>query len=910
MRSTPVVVCLLYLLSAAASRADTPPWADLSYRKTFNQLLTDGKYIEAEENARVVLSEAESRYGPESIQAALALNMLTEVYFYSDHVRDAEAETDILRAIAIMEKQLGPEHFRVGVSLRLFAVLLNIKGDYERSRKMYERAVQIHDKTAGQDPREEAYVLQNFASLLTKTGDFSAARSSFERALAIREKYFPPDTLNTAMLLSDFAGLLRETGEYDKARAHFMRAVDIFEKKLGPDHVMMTECLNEFGALLNKMGRPAEAKPVLERTLAIEEKAYGPDHIDIAFVLNNLAASYNALGDRQRARSTYERAIAIATPVYGPSHPEVARILSGYASVLAHLGENRLALQAALRTEQIGRDHLSATIRTLPERQALHYAATRSTAVDVLVQLALRDPAARRPVFDALVRSRALVFDEMAARHRLMGQTNDAEVTRLWETLAAARRQLSRLVVQGPGTFHRVAYAAALDRARADSDLTERALADRSVSFRGEIISREAGAAQITAALATGDAMVSFFRYEGGTARDEPSYVAFVQRAGTADPLVVPLGSARQIDSLIAEVRAGIQAEAEAPGRSPVLAETRYRRVGRLLSNRIWDPLEPALAKARRVFLTPDGELNLIDFSALPARPGGYLVEHGPLLHYLSSERDLVLPPAPQHGSGLLAIGAPAFDHAPRQPRLLASSTRPPVFRGARSSCSEFRSMRFEPLPGSLQEIHNISALWNRSGSGAVLERTGDSASELALKQDAPGKKVVHIAAHGFFMGDACPSTANATTRESPLLFSGIALAGANRRQSASDNTQDGIVTAEEIGAMDLQGVEWAVLSACETGLGRLLAGEGVFGLRRAFQAAGARTVIMSLQAVDDVATQQWMIALYRKRFTSGMNTAESVRAANLELLRARRTNRLSTHPFYWGGFIAVGDWR
>lgn len=145
---------------------------------------------------------------------------------------------------------------------------------------------------------------------------------------------------------------------------------------------------------------------------------------------------------------------------------------------------------------------------------------------------------------------------------------------------------------------------------------------------------------------------------------------------------------------------------------------------------------------------------------------------------------------------------------------------------------------------------------------------------------------------------------------ENPLLFSGIALAGANRRQSLSSDAPDGIVTAEEIGAMDLQGVEWAVLSACESGLGKLLAGEGVFGLRRAFQAAGARTVIMSLWPVDDAATGQWMLSLYRKRFSERATTAESVRAANLEPLRARRARGLSAHPFYWGGFIAAGDWR
>ena len=100
------------------------------------------------------------------------------------------------------------------------------------------------------------------------------------------------------------------------------------------------------------------------------------------------------------------------------------------------------------------------------------------------------------------------------------------------------------------------------------------------------------------------------------------------------------------------------------------------------------------------------------------------------------------------------------------------------------------------------------------------------------------------------------------------------------------------------------------MLSACDTGVGELRAGEGLFGLRRAFQVAGARTVITSLWPVEDKATRQWMTALYRGRFLKGLGTAESIREASLEVLRQRRVKRQSTHPFYWAGFVAAGDWR
>jgi CHAT domain-containing protein len=147
-------------------------------------------------------------------------------------------------------------------------------------------------------------------------------------------------------------------------------------------------------------------------------------------------------------------------------------------------------------------------------------------------------------------------------------------------------------------------------------------------------------------------------------------------------------------------------------------------------------------------------------------------------------------------------------------------------------------------------------------------------------------------------------------TGDNPLLLSGLALAGANHREQAGPEEDDGILTAEEIAAMNLSGVEWAVLSACETGVGKVEAGEGVFGLRRAFQMAGAGTLIMSLWSVEDESARQWMRALYEGRLVKKLSTAESVRAASLEVLHSRREKGQSRHPFFWAGFVAAGDWR
>jgi CHAT domain-containing protein len=342
----------------------------------------------------------------------------------------------------------------------------------------------------------------------------------------------------------------------------------------------------------------------------------------------------------------------------------------------------------------------------------------------------------------------------------------------------------------------------------------------------------------------------------------------------------------------------------------------------------------------------------------LPTGATGYLVDAPAVLHYMLAERDLLQRPSSVTGGSLLALGAPDFDHAERPSALrglaplVAASNSPvqsripfasptpatspalpasvmasnvePSRRGG-APCEASIASRFEPLPATDVEVQHIASLWRRAD---VTLLAGARASETALKTLAPGRRVLHVATHGFFLDRDCaapaaaaPTAAAQTTaapahrmlEESPLLRSGLVLAGANSRArtDTSDDADDGILTAEEIAGLDLSGAQWAVLSACDTGRGDWQAGEGVVGLRRAFQMAGARTVILSLWPVLDTVTARWMTELYRYKWTSrSMTTAAAVRAANRTLLASRRAKGESTHPLYWSGFIATGDWR
>ncbi|MGH9944700.1 MAG: CHAT domain-containing protein, partial [Pyrinomonadaceae bacterium] len=402
-----------------------------------------------------------------------------------------------------------------------------------------------------------------------------------------------------------------------------------------------------------------------------------------------------------------------------------------------------------------------------------------------------------------------------------------------------------------------------------------------------------------------------------------PRYVAYVLRHGQP-PAWVELGEADPIDDSAAAWRAALADPARADARP----------LARDLDERVMRPVRKLLGDAKHVFLSPDGALNLVPFAALLDEQDRYLVENYAIT-YLTSGRDLLrigTPAASRQGPVVLAdprFGAIAAGVAVAVP---ARGAPPAAETGDNRRSFDLSTARFSRLPGTAGEARALGSLL----AGARL-LTEAQATEAALKAvNAPS--ILHIATHGFFLPDQ-PKTAMPETRglalsnppetpsENPLLRSGLALAGANARQSAGG--EDGVLTALEATGLNLWGTKLVVLSACETGLGKVENGEGVYGLRRALVLAGSESQVMSLWQVSDAATRDLMVAYYR-RLQAGEGRTEALRQVQLEMLKgggggggggggqrglnealggkARAEGR--GHPFYWASFIQSGDWR
>jgi CHAT domain-containing protein/tetratricopeptide (TPR) repeat protein len=925
----------------------------------------------------------EKALGPE--HPALAWSLHNLALLQRDLGEYAEAKARMERALAIMEKALGPENGDVAFILGRLGALLWQMGEEAAARPIFERSLAIKKKILGPRSLDYAEGLSDLGLALYFMGDYASARSLHEQALAVRQEVAGAQSQETAISLNNLALVLIETGGHAQARSMSERAVAIVEKVSAPENTDLARMLDTLAGVQQRMGDAAAAKATYERALAIWNRL-DADPPDKALDLDGLADVLADTGDRAGARLLYERALAMRGKIFGPDHAAVAVSLNNLANLDWETGRLPEALERALHAAAIARRQFQQIARGLSEREALTYdfwpvgmrgkLKLRTSGLDIALSVLASTPDAGRSggvgsrVWDELVRSRALVLDEMASRHRLVLRKESPGFVSLGAALEAARNRLARLAVSGPSPDHPEQYRQNLQRAIEEKERAERALAEKSFAYRQELRRAQVGLADVHRGLPAGSALVAYAQFNRpadpskGYARapeKTPSYVCLILKRGAEAPSVVPLGAAAEIDSLVRHWR---EAAALAPGGLSGAGgreEARYQEAGEALRRAIWDPVARSLGGVRQVFVVPDGMLNLVNLAALPTASARYLVETGPLLHYLSAERDLVPMEKPaRRGTGLLIVGAPDYESLPAAPAAAlgrepseqgaepsaasaASGVTPhgtavagtaigraALYRGVGSGCPELQAMKFEPLPGSWIEAQEIASLWTAGtnpGRGVkrdVLSLTGLQAGEAAVKADVAGRRVVHLATHGFATPGECSSGIGVGGRkssplgdavlgrviaENPLLLSGLALAGANRRNETKNRGEDGILTAEEIASLDLTGVEWAVLSACETGVGKVQAGEGVLGLRRAFEVAGAGTLIMSLWSVQDEPAREWMKNLYAARL-GGSSTAEAVRAASLRMIEARRKAGRSTHPAFWGAFVAAGDWK
>jgi CHAT domain-containing protein/tetratricopeptide (TPR) repeat protein len=823
--------------------------------------------------------------------------------------------------------QLGTTHPDFAESLNNLGGLCYEMGDYAGATTQFRRALEIRRAVLGPNHPDFATSLGNVAGLHIAMSNYAEAEPLLRQAVDIDRQALGGNHPDLAIDLDNLGALYLAMGNYVQAEALFREAMEIFRAAGGKDHPEFATCLHNLAMLYRNMGNYAQAEPLFRQALDIRRNSLGEDH-------SHFAQSLNELAHLCIAKKGIVEALSLMTQAAATDDRRLGQIFS-----IGSEREQRVFLASVQWKEH--------------------------ALLSLIVHYLGHSQEAARTALDLVLRRKAVSTEALAIqRDAVLGGKYPALQVPLRQ-LSSLRIQIARKTLAGAGAEGLRSHQEQIADWTREKWQLESALVRQIPEMNLEQRLRQADRNAVAASLSEKVALVEFVRYDvcdfKATARRvsdtrwlspqhrQPArYLAFVLPAGKPDDVqMIDLGAADSIDLLIADFRSSITGDVETQtGRSmvkqrPNLAATSRTETGSKLRAAVFDALAPALTGCQRLLLAPDGALTRLPFEVLPSADGRLLLD-AYQISYVGTGRDVLRFGAATTGrpTDSLVIADPDFDldtetadrrAASSQPKKrfwsrmfgrqptptppLPTSTTVADATGRRSRDLRRGKYHFGRLPGTHCEGERIAAML------CVQPWMERAALEGRLKQQCRSPHILHIATHGFFLEDqhhypnndrrdlgfitdATEGRLSGPLPENPLLRAGLALAGANtwlHEGALPPEAEDGLLTAEDVSGLDLLATELVVLSACDTGLGEVRTGEGVFGLQRAFVLAGAKTLVMSLWSVPDDQTRELMEDFYQ-RILSGQPRADALRAAQLAL-RVKYPD-----PYYWGAFICQGD--
>lgn len=895
------------------------------------RLRRQAEALEALEHARSLRARLNGAMSP---QVAYVLAELGGTLL--DMGRYGDARDTLTFANRINDATLAPDDEGRVYPLNLLSSLHYHTGDIASSIEDLQKGLDVEIRAHGeQDVRTQPF-RYNLALRLVDLGEFAQARALLADALASFEATYGPAHFRSStvrMLLGVTEAL---EGDTTKARHDLETARDASARSDVDPNGARSHCDRWLAYLASSRGEFGPAKQLLDEALAIEQASPTPSFEILAALYELRESVAQAAGDAALLASTIRGIDTLVTDSAHVSNVGFATLLHARALAHEHLGHSADAWRDASRAEAMDLQHHLLNTRALPDRQALALATTASQSLDVMIRLAARgDDAQRRAAWDRLIRRRGLVAAEVERRRAPPDAARDPSLAAAHAKWLDAQQEYAQAMVADAGDTDS-ATTARVTALRNAAEAAERDYARLPRARDGAPASTDAGLADVLRHLAPDAALIGACEIDA--ASDTARMMAFVARGAGGAVQLLDLGRSAPLRASLRRWLAVLSTPPEAAGAAR--AETRARALGAALEARTWDRLAAAAGGAREWYVAGDGPLLELPWQALPEGTDRYVIETGPLVHGLDAERELAVAAPAAPARGLLAIGGPRFDAT-----LAAAAAEPlaAALRGPLGTCDLSRSLELPSLPAARAEAVEAGRTWTAAHPetpATVL--TDDAATETAFKREAPGRQVIHLATHGIVWSDSCrpavrdlrgvggvdaleePAPAHRRTphpsprlaaapgfapRPSPWLGrqTWLALAGADHARHAGSGGDDGLLTAEEVMTLDLRGVDWVVLSACQSGVGDTWPHEGAEGMRRAFRLAGAHTVIASQWSLADEPAREWVHALYTARASGTTDAAAAMREASRAFLAARRAAHRTTHPFYWASFIASG---
>jgi len=855
-----------------------------------------GRYTAAETLYHQALEMRQRLFGTEHPDVANSLNNLAELY--RSQGRYTAAETLYYQALKMRQRLLGNEHPLVASSLNNLAGLYASQGRYAEAEPLYRQALDMNQRLLGNEHPTVATSLNNLAELYRIQGRYAEAEPLYCQALEMNQHLLGNEHPLVASSLNNLGLLYEYQGRDKEAETLYRQALEMNQRLLGNEHPIVAISLNNLAELYSSQGRYAEAEPLYRQALEMRQRVLGKEHPKVAISLNNLAFFYKSQGRYTEAETLYRQALKMNQRLLGNEHPLVATSLNNLAFLYLSQGNIIDALNFLTQGLEVEEYNLTYNLSAGFERQKRDYIKTISGTTNATISLNLNsasnNPKATRLAFTTVLQRKGRILDILTKNLQILRQrVHDSESQKLIDELSNLYSQLAVLIHNRPEKLPLNEYRQQVEKLEEKAKQKEDELSRRSAEFR--IQSQPVSVEAVQKLIPSDAALVELVQYQPFNPKaskdDErfgkPHYAAYVLKS-TGEPQGIDLGAATKIDTALNLFRQYVR-DSHAP-------LTQVKSSARDLNKIVMQPIRQLLGNTHKILISPDGTLNLIPFEALVDENDQFLVENYSFT-YLTSGRDLLrLQNSFPSQQPPVVMADPYFE---RPGEIASIPSQINVANSHITRSIDLSQQKFPPLPGTAEEARAIAPLLG------ITPVIGSSASKGTIQQlNSP--KILHIATHGFFEIIPKNEENQSTLADNPLLLSGLVLAGFKNHQAGGN--ENGILTALETTALNLVGTKLVVLSACDTGMGKDITGEGLYGLRRALIIAGSESQVISLWKVDDLATKDLMVDYY-KGVLANQGRSEALRQTQLHMLRGEFGQEYQ-HPYYWAAFIPSGDWR
>ncbi|MFY9224948.1 MAG: tetratricopeptide repeat protein [Blastocatellia bacterium] len=866
--------------------------------------LNKGQYTKAEELFSQAIEIREKSFGKNHILTASSTDYLAAVYSLRGEL--VKAESFFIKALEIKKKVLNENHQDIARTMTGLGLVYEKKGDYAKAEPIYTQAIEIYSKSLGENHYSTAQAINNLASLYLSKGDYTKAEPLSNRVVEIFEKALGAEHADVGLAINNLATLYNIQGNYEKAEPLYVQTLKIFRKALGESHHNTAQVIGNLAILYFNKGEYEKAETLLTEAVATFKKSLGENNFDTAGALEDLGSFYNNRKKYEKAEPILVEALAIYRKTLTETNPHMAAVLQELVKLYFGKREYKKAVEYIKEANNVREGELARNLAIGSEKSKQiylqKYARETDLTLSLQIQTAPNNAQATEIAFVQVLRRKGRSIDAANQSIEALRKRASKGDIELLDELTNKKKLYSNLTTQGLGKLTSEQYKEKLKILQEEIEKLEYKVSEQSVEFRtqSQPITLEA----IQKAVAKGSTLVEFASYKVYNAKENEygtrRYVVYLLN-NEGEPLWADLGEAEIIDKVVDELRTKLKSKKTSIHRE-------IKPLARRLDKLVMQPVRKLTKKGNRLLIAPDGKLNLVPFAALVDERGKFLVENYPI-SYLTSGRDLLrLQVKIESKSNPVIIGNPDFGEVEAKNE-----------KDSKVGASVFSELYFAPLKATEIEAKAIKQLL--PSANLLMQK---EANEQALTSlNAPS--ILHIATHGFFLTEEDLSTTQTTDKdqessriakkeksassgeqtisstklENPLLRSGIALAGANLNQE-----NNGIFTALKTTGLNLWGTKVVVLSACDTGVGEVKTGDGIYGLRRALVLAGSESQVMSLWPVSDNGTKDLMIAYYTK-LEKGIGRSDALRQVQLELLK----NPKRRHPFYWASFIQSGEW-